>query len=236
MSSHIKMKKWIDGAKNKKFIASYSGGKDSTLALYKAMQEGTALGIIVMMEENNERSRAHSLIPSVLKAQAECIGLPLYTGAATWKGYEEVFVNLLKDAKQLGAEVLVTGDIDVPEHECWHERVTSSVGLELGMPLWNKSHKDVVEEFIHLGFVTKIVTVNLKKGMKEEDLGCVLNLEYMKELEERGIDSCGEAGEFHTTVIGGPLFKHDLKVKHGEIRSEGDYMYLTLELDNDEVE
>ncbi len=46
------MKKWSNGAKGKKFIASYSGGKDSTLALYKAMQEGKALGIIVMMEED----------------------------------------------------------------------------------------------------------------------------------------------------------------------------------------
>lgn len=226
------MKKWIDGAKNKKFIASYSGGKDSTLALYKAMKEGTAIGIIVMMEETGERSRSHSLIPSVLKAQAESIGLPLYTGAATWEGYEEVFVKLLKDAKELGAEVLVTGDIDVPEQDCWHERVTSSVGLELGMPLWQKSHKEVVEEFIHLGFVTKVVTVNLKKGMKEEDLGRVLTLEYMKELVERGIDPCGEAGEFHTTVISGPLFKQDLKVRHGEITSKGDDMYLTLELEN----
>ncbi|MEK4094368.1 Dph6-related ATP pyrophosphatase [Viridibacillus sp. FSL H8-0110] len=226
------MKKWIDGAKNKKFIASYSGGKDSTLALYKTMQEGTAIGIIVMMEETGERSRSHSLIPSVLKAQAESIRLPLYTGAATWEGYEGVFVKLLKDAKELGAEVLVTGDIDVPEQDCWHERVTSSVGLELGMPLWQKSHKDVVEEFIHLGFVTKVVAVNLKKGMKEEDLGRVLTLEYMKELEERGIDPCGEAGEFHTTVISGPLFKQDLKVRNGEITSKGEYMYLTLELEN----
>lgn len=226
------MKNWIDGAKNKKFIASYSGGKDSTLALYKAMQEGTAIGIIVMMEETGERSRSHSLIPSVLKAQAESIGLPLYTGAATWEGYEGVFVKLLKDAKELGAEVLVTGDIDVPVQDCWHERVTSSVGLELGMPLWQRGHKDVVEEFIHLGFITKVVTVNLKKGMKEEDLGRVLTLEYMKELEERDIDPCGEAGEFHTTVISGPLFKQDLKVRNGEITSKGDYMYLALELEN----
>lgn len=224
------MNKWIDGAKGKTFIASYSGGKDSSLALYKAMQEGTALGIIVMMEETGTRTRAHSLIPEVLKAQAEAIGVPLYTGAATWEGYEEVFVKLLQDAKEKGAEVLVTGDIDVPEHECWHERVTSSVGLGLGMPLWQRGHKEVVEEFINLGFITKVVTVNLTKGMKEEDLGRVLTLDYMRELEERGIDPCGEAGEFHTTVIGGPLFKEALKVKHGEVTSKGDYMYLTLEL------
>lgn len=226
------MKNWLDSAKNRRFVASFSGGKDSSLALYKAMQEGTAIGIIVMMEETGERSRSHSLIPSVLQAQAESIGLPLYMGAASWESYEGVFVRLLKDAKELGAEVLVTGDIDVPEQDCWHERVTDSVGLELSMPLWRKSHKEVVEEFIRLGFVTKVVTVNLKKGMKEDDLGRVLTLEYMKELEGRGIDPCGEAGEFHTTVISGPLFKQYVKVRHGKITSEGDFMYLTLELVN----
>ena len=96
------MKKWSNGAKNKKFVASYSGGKDSTLALYKAMQEGTAIGIIVMMEEDGERSRAHSLFPSVLKAQAEAIGLPLFTAATNWEDYEKVFVKKLKEAKDLG--------------------------------------------------------------------------------------------------------------------------------------
>lgn len=171
------------------------------------MQEGKALGIIVMMEEDGERSRAHSLFPSVLKAQAEAIGLPLFTAATNWEDYEKNFVKKLKEAKDLGAEVLVTGDIDVPEEECWHERITNSIGLGLGMPLWRKNHKEVVEEFINLGFVTKIVTVNLNKGMKKEDLGRILTFDYIKELEERGIDPCGEAGEFHTTVIGGPLFK-----------------------------
>lgn len=226
------MNKWIHNAKNKIFIASYSGGKDSTLALYKAMQEGKALGIIVMMEEDGERSRSHNLTQSILKTQAKSIGLPIYTGSATWDEYEEVFIKLLKDVKNLGAEVLVTGDIDVPEHECWHKKITSSLGIDLCMPLWQRDHKEVVKEFINLGFVTKVVTVNLKNGMKKDDLGRILNLEYMKELEERNIDPCGEAGEFHTIVIDGPIFNFPLNIKHGEITSNGDYMHLTLELEN----
>lgn len=229
-SRGIVMKNWIDGAKNKKFIASYSGGKDSTLALYKAMEQGTALGIIVMMEEDGERSRAHSLFTDVLKEQAKAIGIPLFIGAANWDNYEKVFVEILKEAKGQGAQVLVTGDIDVPENECWHERVTHSVGLELGIPLWKMDHKEVVKEFISLGFITKVITIDTKKGMKKEDLGKVLTFDYMKELEERGIDPCGEGGEFHTAVIAGPLFKEEIKVKKGDITSDGQYMYLTLEI------
>lgn len=225
------MKNWIDGANDKKFIASYSGGKDSTLALYKAMKHGTALGIIVMMEEDGERSRAHSLFTDILKAQAKAIGIPLFTGAANWDNYEKVFVEILKEAKKLGSEVLVTGDIDIPEHKCWHERIANSVGLELGIPLWKMDHREVVKEFISLGFVTKIITIDTRKGMKKEDLGRTLDFDYMKELEERGINPCGESGEFHTAVISGPLFKEDIKVKGGNITSDGHYMYLTLELE-----
>lgn len=224
------MKNWIEGATNKKFIASYSGGKDSTLALYKAIKKGTAVGIVVMMEEEGDRSRAHSLFKDILKAQAKAIGIPLYTGSANFKNYEKVFVEILKNAKDKGAEVLVTGDIDLPEEDCWHERVTDSIGLKLGVPLWKMDHKEVVKEFISLGFKTKVITIDTTQGMKEEDLGRILTFDYMKELEERGIDSCGENGEFHTVTIGGPIFKEDIKVEHGEITSDGRYMYLKVEL------
>lgn len=224
------MKNWIEGAKNKKFIASYSGGKDSTLALYKAMKKGTAVGIVVMMEEEGDRSRAHSLFKDILKAQAKAIGVPLYTGSANFKNYEKVFVEILKNAKDKGADVLVTGDIDLPEEDCWHERVTDSIGLKLGVPLWKMNHKEVVKEFISLGFKTKVITIDTTQGMKEEDLGRILTFDYMKELEERGIDSCGEKGEFHTVTIGGPIFKEDIKVEDGEITSDGRYMYLKVEL------
>lgn len=224
------MKNWIEGATNKKFIASYSGGKDSTLALYKAMKKGTAVGIVVMMEEEGDRSRAHSLFKDILKAQAKAIGVPLYTGSANFKNYEKVFVEILKNAKDKGAEVLVTGDIDLPEEDCWHERVTDSIGLKLGVPLWKRDHKEVVKEFISLGFKTKVITIDTTQGMKDEDLGRILTFDYMKELEERGIDSCGENGEFHTVTIGGPIFKEDIKVEDGEITSDGRYMYLKIEL------
>lgn len=224
------MKNWSEGAKDKKFVASYSGGKDSTLALYKAMKQGAVLGIIVMMEEDGEKSRAHSLFTDVLKAQAKAMRVPLFTGATDWEKYEEIFVDILKEAKELGAEVLVTGDIDMPEHGCWYEKVASKAGLEVSMPLWKMDHKEVIKEFISLGFITRVITIDKTQGMKKEDLGRILTLEYIKELEDRGIDPCGEAGEFHTVVTAGPLFKEEINIKYGEITEDEKYMYLTLEL------
>lgn len=221
---------WRTGADGHKFIASFSGGKDSTLALYKAMKAGEAVGLIVMLEEEGDRSRSHGLPPALSQAQADSIGLPLYTAASSWADYEDNFMRLLATAKSQGAEVLVTGDLDMPAHGCWHDKVTRNAGLKLGMPLWEMNHRDVVEEFIHLGFVTIIVTVNVSLGMKEDDLGRVLTLDYVKELEARGIDPCGEGGEFHTAVIDGPIFSKPLSVSKGEIIRNGDYAFLPLEL------
>lgn len=221
---------WKNGADGHTFIASFSGGKDSTLALYKAMQAGEAAGLIVMLEEEGKRSRSHGMPPELIRAQAEAIGLPVLAGAASWTDYESVFMGLLAEAKSRGAEVLVTGDLDVPEHGCWHDRVTKNAGLGLGMPLWGMDHLKAVQEFINLGFVTILVTVNLSKGMKEEDLGRVLTHEFVDELLARGIDPCGEGGEFHTTVIDGPIFKQPIPVRKCEIVRGGDYAFLPLEL------
>lgn len=221
---------WKNNAQDHRFIASFSGGKDSVLALYKASQVGQAMGLIVMLEEKGQRSRSHGMPSELIQAQADSIGLPVYTAAASWAEYEHVFIALLENAKNQGAEVLVTGDLDMPEHGCWHDQVTKKAGLKLAMPLWEMNHRQAVDEFIDLGFITMIVTVNLSLGMTEEDLGRILTYDYVQELEARGIDPCGEGGEFHTTVIDGPLFKQPIHVRKCSIVRDGDYAFLPLKL------
>ncbi|WP_042477442.1 Dph6-related ATP pyrophosphatase [Bacillus ndiopicus] len=224
-------KKWKTGADGQKFVASFSGGKDSTLALYEAMKTGKAIGLIIVLEEDGTRSRSHGMTVDLIKAQAESIGLPIHLTATSWTNYEVTFIEMLKKMKALGAEALVTGDLDMPEHGCWHEKVANIAGLKLGMPLWEVNHTEVVERFINLGFKTIITTVNLTFGMQESDLGKVLTHEYVQELKERGIDPCGESGEFHTTVIDGPIFKQPIAIQKGEIIRDGDYAFLPLTLE-----
>ena len=223
---------WKSNATQQKFIVSYSGGKDSTLALYHTMQVGKAIGLIVMLEEQGLRSRSHAMSMEIIQAQANALGLPIITTSSSWNDYETEFLKLLADAKQQGAEVLVTGDLDMPEHGCWHDRITQQAGLKLCMPLWQRPHREVIEEFIQLGFKTMIVTVNLDLGMKVDDLGKVLTLDYIQELENRRIDPCGEGGEFHSTVIDGPLFTSPIAVRKGDILYHENYAFLALELES----
>ncbi|WP_278396762.1 diphthine--ammonia ligase [Acinetobacter venetianus] len=222
---------WKTNANHRRSIVSFSGGKDSSLALYHALQSGTVIGLIVMLEEQGQRSRSHAMPLDIIQAQADAIGLPVFMASSSWADYEDKFIDLMNQAKQQGAEVLVTGDLDMPQHGCWHDRVTQQVGLKLGMPLWLRPHREVVEEFINLGFRSVVVTVNLKLGMKVEDLGKILTLEYIQELESRDIDPCGEGGEFHTTVIDGPIFNKAIPVRQCNIVYHEEYAFLPLELD-----
>lgn len=222
---------WKTNANHRRSIVSFSGGKDSSLALYHALQSGTVIGLIVMLEEQGQRSRSHAMPLDIIQAQADAIGLPVFMTSSSWADYEDKFIDLMKQAKQKGAEVLVTGDLDMPQHGCWHDRVTQQVGLKLGMPLWLRPHREVVEEFINLGFRSVVVTVNLKLGMEVEDLGKILTLEYIQELESRDIDPCGEGGEFHTTVIDGPIFNKAIPIRQCNIVYHEEYAFLPLELD-----
>lgn len=222
---------WKTNANHRRSIVSFSGGKDSSLALYHALQSGTVIGLIVMLEEQGQRSRSHAMPLDIIQAQADAIGLPVFMTSSSWADYEDKFIDLMNQAKQKGAEVLVTGDLDMPQQGCWHDRVTQQVGLKLAMPLWLRPHREVVEEFINLGFRSVVVTVNLKLGMKVEDLGKILTLEYIQELESRDIDPCGEGGEFHTTVIDGPIFNKAIPIRQCNIVYHEEYAFLPLELD-----
>lgn len=215
---------------NPKFILSFSGGKDSTLALYHALQHGQAIGLIMMLSDEGEHSRSHGVPLAITKMQADSLNLPIISASSSWDDYEVNYIKLLEDAKQQGAELLVTGDIDVPEHASWHEGVVKKVDLELYMPLWNRPRREIVEEFVNLGFKAMIVAINLTKGMTTADLGKILTLEMIQELEDRDIDPCGEAGEFHTLVLDGPIFQSPIIVEANGIQETESHAFLHFKI------
>lgn len=218
-----------------KCVVSYSGGKDSSLALYYAIQHAKPVALMVMLEEQGLRSRSHAMPLEIIDAQAAAIGLPILKASATWSNYEATFLDLLAQAKQLDAEVLVTGDIDLVAHAEWNQSVCDRSDLKLSMPLWQKPRLEIVHELIALGFTCMIVTVNLNLGMSIADLGRILTLDYVEELLARNIDPCGEAGEFHTTVIDAPIFKRPLSVRKGDILYHENYAFLALELNHNDL-
>lgn len=204
----------MDGAA---VFCSWSGGKDSALALHRAARAGAEPRLLVsMLTEGGERSRSHGLRRELLAAQAEAIGVPIRFGAASWTGYEEEFRRLAGEgAAAVGARVGIFGDIDLREHRDWVERVCGEAGLRAELPLWLEERRALVAELIEAGFEALIVAVR-EDALPPELLGRALDAALVEEIVAAGCDAAGENGEFHTLVVDGPLFRRRLEVELGE--------------------
>jgi len=110
--------------KNEKFFCSWSGGKDSCLALHRAFKAGAKPAyLLTIISEDGVRSRSHGLRKDVLEAQASAMGIPLLMRCATWTEYEAVFIDALHEIGKQGVKSGVFGDIDFPPHLEWEEKV-----------------------------------------------------------------------------------------------------------------
>lgn len=195
---------------------SWSGGKDSCLALDRMVRGGAQpVCLLTMFTEDGNRSRSHGLSRAVLEAQAAAIGLPLLSRSATWDEYEAAMVDLLAEAKSLGVEAAVFGDIDIPRHRAWEEQVCQRAGIKAILPLWQEDRLTILREWWDRGFEARIVVA--RAGLVDRSyLGRVLDQQVADELTAAGVDACGENGEFHTLVTAGPLFRQPLEIELGE--------------------
>lgn len=218
--------------KNNSFFCSWSGGKDSCLALYYALREGGKPSkLVTMLIEDGKRSRSHGLSLDLLKAQAQSLNIPLYTCSTSWLSYEENFSSILRDIKKEAINFGIFGDIDLEDHKAWVERVCSTENINSYLPLWQKGRREIVEEFINLGFKATIVAV--KDGVLDNSyLGKELDNNLLKEFEKIGIDACGENGEFHTVVTDGPIFSKQINIKKLDVVLRSGYWFLDIAIDD----
>ena len=209
-------------------FSSWSGGKDSCLALYRADKQGIEIPyLFTMIEEGGERSRSHGLRLELLRAQAEALGKTWEFRKATWGDYETEFLGYLREKHAQSIRVGIFGDIDLDAHRGWVERVCQMEKLEAMLPLWQESRGDLIREFIRAGFVARIVTIDTKR-VPERYLGKKFTEELIAEFEAMGVDACGENGEFHTVVLDGPNFLHPIEVEDGETIAIDSYRQLDL--------
>lgn len=211
------------------FMTSWSGGKDSCYAMMKAVESGLKPQVLLnMMNENGKVSRSHGLPLCILQEQAAQMNLPVVAIAATWNDYEEKFISALqKLKKEYNLEAAVFGDIDLQAHRDWEEKVCEAAGLKALLPLWKQNRVQLVKEMIDQGIQTMIVSCNTQMG--EEYLGKIMTLQLAEELESKGIDSCGENGEFHTMVINCPLFSQAITLPAFTNKTYNDYCFMVWE-------
>ncbi|MCL9807238.1 diphthine--ammonia ligase [Flavobacterium amniphilum] len=211
------------------FMTSWSGGKDSCYAMMKAVASGLKPKVLLnMMNENGKVSRSHGLPLYILKQQAAKMNLPIETIPATWNDYESKFIEALQKLKKnYGLDAAVFGDIDLQPHRDWEEKVCKAAGLEAILPLWQQDRVALVKEMIEGGIQTMIVSCNVQMG--EAYLGKIMTLELAEELEAKGIDPCGENGEFHTMVMNCPLFTEAITLPEHTTQTYNDYCFIVWE-------
>jgi diphthine-ammonia ligase len=196
-----------DPLSDNRFVCSWSGGKDSCLALWRAIRAGGYPAcLLTMLNETGVVSRSHGLPRSLLEGQAASLGIPIFLRAASWQTYEAEFSLALREFRERGVASAVFGDIDMDDHRDWCRRVSAGAGLAARHPLWKEPRRKLLEEFIAAGFQAVIVVVEAGK-LGSGWIGRSLDADAVTALEKAGVDPCGEAGEYHTAVTDGPLFR-----------------------------
>jgi len=190
-----------------KFAISYSGGKESALAAHKAISDGHELVLLITTyNDDYDHSHFHNLAEELLRRVAESLGVPLILVKTDTAGYADNFEAALLQAKEMGAEACVFGDIDFEDNRKWCSEKCEQAGLVPLFPLWRQGRRETVYELIDSGFVATIATIN-NECLSNDFLGQRLTKELAERIAATGADICGENGEYHTFVSDGPIFK-----------------------------
>lgn len=213
--------------------SSWSGGKDSCLAAYKAIKSGDQVRYLLnFTSKRYKRCCFHGIEADLLNLQAELIGIPLIQNEVSddMEKYETEFKAAVLEMKTKGIEGMVFGDIYLEEHKSWVERVCKDLEIVPIEPLWNNSPSKVAQEFIDLGF--KAIVVSCKADILGEDfIGRYLGKDLLQELKTRNICPCGENGEFHTLVMDGPIFRRGIELLESEpVLREGFWRHWFLDI------
>lgn len=190
-----------------RYALSWSGGKDSVLALDRALRAGRDVGLLFNIYEGNSgRVRFHGVPRSLIQAQADAVGLPLLQAHTHPDDYEAVFLRVLDTLRARDFDGVIFGNIHLADIRAWYEERVTGRGLRHLEPLWGAPTAAIVREFLDRGFRTRIVSVDVSRGLREW-VGQELTTELAAALADReDTDPAGERGEYHTFAYDGPLF------------------------------
>ena len=192
---------------------SWSAGKDSWLALLRAREQGLAIDTFVTMCDEDGASKSHALPPDLVEAQVRALGgTPV--GVRVPPGeYAARFDACLRDLVATGHTHMIFGDIDLQPHRDWLAPACERAGLVAMFPLWGESRGALARELVSRGVQARVVCVDTRH-LDASFCGSTYDEAFLARLPA-GVCPCGEDGEFHTFVTGGPGFAAPLNVVDG---------------------
>lgn len=199
---------------------NWSSGKDSALALHYLLEQGhyEIDRLLTTVNAHYNRVSMHGLPRKVLEAQAAAVGIPLdileVPEKPSMEQYNELMRTTVTQLRSEGYTHTGFGDIFLEDLKQYREEMLNPYGLTTLFPLWKKDTKQLMEEFLGLGFRAVIICINNSK-LDASFLGQELSQELLNKFPS-DVDPCGENGEYHTFCFDGPIFKAPIPFNIGE--------------------
>jgi uncharacterized protein (TIGR00290 family) len=206
------------------YCASWSGGKDSCFASYLALKQGMKLSYLVHFDRPNN---LHGVDPAMIKLQAELTGIPMIQRRVAPEDFEREFRKTVRELAANGTQGMVFGDIYLEPHKEWVDRVCGELGIEPMEPLWGMNTENIIQNFLNAGFETIVASGN-QDLIDKKFIGRRMDQEFIAYLKSKKLDICGESGEFHTFVTGGPLFRGKIEITSSEVTSRDGFWFLNV--------
>jgi uncharacterized protein (TIGR00290 family) len=205
----------------KKVTISWSGGKDSALALYKIISSGEfdIVHLHTVIDNDSKRVGLHGVKEELIERQARALGLKLvklYLPATEdHAAYESLMRTFYSACKTDNITGVVFGDIFLEDLKTFREKMLEASGATGIFPLWKKDSRALIKEFLEVGFKTLLCSANASI-FQSSDLGKTLDEDFIRSIPSAA-DVCGENGEFHTFVYDGPIFNSPISIEKGAV-------------------
>lgn len=208
--------------KNNAFF-NWSGGKDSAFALHQIIEseEFDIQALLTNISREHQRISMHGVPKNLLLQQIELLKLdaPLEIielwETMSMEDYSSLMQNKMQDFNSKGINTAIYGDIFLEDLKKYRETKLAAVGITANFPLWGRNTRDLLEEFINTGFKAVVVAANAQL-LDQSFLGRNLDKAFLADLP-KGVDPCGENGEFHSFVYDGPIFQKAVDFELGEV-------------------
>lgn len=208
--------------KNNAFF-NWSGGKDSAFALHQIIEseEFDIQALLTNISREHQRISMHGVPKNLLLQQIELLKLdaPLEIielwETMSMEDYSSLMQNKMQDFNSKGINTAIYGDIFLEDLKKYRETKLAAVGITAHFPLWGRNTRDLLEEFINTGFKAVVVAANAQL-LDQSFLGRNLDKAFLADLP-KGVDPCGENGEFHSFVYDGPIFQKAVDFELGEV-------------------
>jgi uncharacterized protein (TIGR00290 family) len=203
-----------------RILLSWSGGKDSCMTLAELLRDDTrsVAALLTTVTEGYDRVSMHGVRRILLQQQADAVGLPLRVVSipqnATNQDYESRMEATFEQFRLDGVTAIAFGDLFLADIRRYREQWLARLGMTPVFPIWHRDTRELAHRFIDRGF-SAIITCVDTRVLDRSFAGRAFDRGFLADLPP-AIDPCGEHGEFHTFVSGGPIFRRSIPVTRGE--------------------